>query len=118
MRTLTDFSRWQSLSMQPSIRKRNENDGLNAFPYYMIQRCTKYDPLQRINIKQAQSLIDYEMSKKYENDDRYKSYLEVFGNHVTFSRYLEGGKWVNPQSMNTSRFDGKVTSIPETIKIS
>ena len=115
MRTLFDFNRWQMLSMQPSIRSDAENDILNMFPFYLIQNCTRVQPSRRLTIKEARSLIEYEISKDFKNEGRYESYTDSFNEIIKLLR--ESGKWVIPP-MNTSKFDGKVTSIPETICIS
>ena len=115
MRTLFDFSRWQMLSMQPSIRSNVQNNILNIFPYYLIQSCTRFQPSRRLTIKEAQSLIEYEISKDFKNEERYESYIDRLNNIIKPAR--ESVKWVIPP-MNTSKFDGKVTSIPETILIS
>lgn len=116
MRILFDFNRWQMLSMQPSIRSDAENDILNMFPFYLIQNCTRVQPSRRLTIKEARSLIEYEISKDFQNEGRYESYVDSF-NEIIKLRPMESGNWVNPP-MNTSKFDGKVTSIPETIYIS
>ena len=115
MRTLFDFSRWQMLSMQPSIRSDAKNDILTMFPYYLIQNCTRFQPSKRLTIKEAQSLIEYEISKDFNNEERYESYVDSFNEIINIPR--DSVNWVIPP-MNTSKFDGKVTSFPETICIS
>ena len=116
MRSLFDFSQWQRISMQPSVRKTIKHDVLNMFPFYLIQNCTKYEPSNRLTIKQARSLINYEISKDFKNDERYESYVKAL---IEVGFYVPEGseKWIAPP-MNTSKFDGKVASIPETILIS